>query len=243
MKNLICSRIWNQENLRAIIFLEVPVLLPAEQQIPAQQMALTLEMPEDKYPQAGWTHMYTDGSAVDTVRSGGSGVFVRTPTGETVSYANATGRKCSNVKVETSALQTAIAYIAETKAQNTVILADSKAALQSLASDTSGQPIHQLLKDLQHLPHECSVVLQWIPLCYRIPGNERADRLAKSGSKQPQPLSASTDQEAQTLLRNSQRSQWRRATGDYNPSTDPVNRLSRPLYSGCEQDTVAREHA
>ena len=43
--------------------------------------------------------------------------------------------------------------------------------------------------------------------------------LARSGSKQLQPLSTSTDQEAKTLLRNSQRSQRRRATGDYNPST------------------------
>ena len=35
--------------------------------------------------------MYTDGSAVDAVRNGGSGVFVTTPTGHTVSYSNATG--------------------------------------------------------------------------------------------------------------------------------------------------------
>ena len=42
--NHLCSRDWNQDDLRATIFLEVPGLLPAEQQIPAQQMALTLEM-------------------------------------------------------------------------------------------------------------------------------------------------------------------------------------------------------
>ena len=45
-------------------------------------MALTLEMLEEKYPQADWTHVYTDGSAVDAVRNGGSGVFVRNPTGQ-----------------------------------------------------------------------------------------------------------------------------------------------------------------
>ena len=95
--------------------------------------------------------------------------------------------------------------------------------------------IHQLLKDLQLLPHECTFVLQWIPVHCGIPGNERADRLAKSGSKQLQPMCNSTYQEAKTLLRNSQKSQWKRATGDYNPSTDPINRLARH-----EQTTIFR---
>ena len=151
-------------------------------------MALTLEMLEKKYPQADWTHVYTDGSAEDAVRNGGSGVFVRTPTGQTVSYSNATGRKCSHFKAETSALQNAVAYIAEMKPQQTVILTDSKAALQSLICNTPDQPIHQLPKDLQLLPHECTVVLQLILAHCGIPGNERADRQAKSGSKQLQPL-------------------------------------------------------
>ena len=233
--NNLCSRDWNQDDLRATIFLEVPGLLPAEQQIPAQQMALTLEMLEEKYPQAGWTHIYTDGSAEEAVRNGGSGVFVRTPTGQTFGYSNATGRKCSNFKAETSALQNAVAYIAEMKPQKTVILTDSKAALQSLTSNTPDQPIHQLLKDLQLLPHECTVVLQWIPAHCGIPGNERADRLAKTGSKQLQPTSTSTYQEAKTLLRNRQKCQWKKATGDYNPSTDPINRLARH-----EQTTIFR---
>ena len=109
-------------------------MLPAEQQIPTQQMALTLDMLEEEYLKADWTHIYTDGSAEDAVRNGGSGVFVGTATGQTVSYSNATGRKCSNFKAETSALQNAVAYIAEMKPQHTVILTDSKAALQSLTS-------------------------------------------------------------------------------------------------------------
>ena len=96
--NHLCSTDWNQEDLRATIFLEVPGLLPAEQQIPTQQMALTLEMLEEKYPQTDWTHIYTDDSTVDAVRNGGSGMFVRTPTGQTVSYSNATGRNAQTSK-------------------------------------------------------------------------------------------------------------------------------------------------
>ena len=68
-----------------------------------------------------------------------------------------------------------------------------------------------------------------------IPGNERADRLAKTGSKQLQPMSTSTYQEAKTLLRNRQKCQWKRATGDYNPSIDPINHLARH-----EQTTIFR---
>ena len=56
--NHLCSRDWNQDDLRATIFLEVPGLLPAEQKIPTQQMALTLEMLEEKHPHADWTHIH-----------------------------------------------------------------------------------------------------------------------------------------------------------------------------------------
>ena len=57
----------------------------------------------------------------DAVRNDGSGVFVRSPIGKTVSDTNATGRKCANFEAETSALQKAVAYIAEMKPQKTVI--------------------------------------------------------------------------------------------------------------------------
>ena len=233
--NHLCSTDWNQDDLRATIFMEVPDLLHPEQQIPAPQMALTVKMLEDKYPLADRTHIYTDSSAEEAVRNGGIGVFVRTPKEQTVSYSNATGRKCSNFRAETSALQNAVAYTAEMKPQKTVILTDSKAALQSLTSNTPDLQIHQLLKDVQLLPHECTVVLRWISAHCGIPGNERADRLAKSGRKQLQPMSNSTYQEAKTLLRNRQKCQWKRATGDHNPSTYPINRLARH-----EQTTIFR---
>ena len=60
---LLCSRNWNQEDLGATIVVEVPGLLPTEQRMPAQQMALTQGMLEEKNPQADWTHVYTDTSA------------------------------------------------------------------------------------------------------------------------------------------------------------------------------------
>ena len=53
-------------------------------------------MIHEKHPPANWTHVYTDGSAEDVARNGGSGVFVRPPAGQTVRHSNATDRKCSN---------------------------------------------------------------------------------------------------------------------------------------------------
>ena len=66
-------------------------------------------MPERKFLQADWTHVYTDGSAEFVVGNESSCMFVRTLTGQTASYANDTCKKCSNFKAKTSALQTAIA--------------------------------------------------------------------------------------------------------------------------------------
>ena len=66
----------------------------------------------------------------------------------------------------------------------------SEAAVQSLTSNLPHQPIHQ---QLQLLAHECTMVLWWIPAHCGISGNERADRLAKSGSKQLQPMSKTAE--------------------------------------------------
>ena len=73
-ENLLCSRDWNQEDLRATIFLEVPGLLPAKT-TDTNTVDLTLEMLEEKYSQADWIHIYPDGSAEDAVRNGDSGVL------------------------------------------------------------------------------------------------------------------------------------------------------------------------
>ena len=182
--------------------------------------------------------MSIDCSAEEAVRNGGSGVFARTPTGQTVGCSNATGRKLSNFKAETSALQNAVAYIAEMKPQKTVMLTDSKAALQSLISNTPDKPIHQLLKDLQLLPHECTVVLQWIPAHCGIPGNERTDRQAKSGSKNLQPMSTSTYQEAKTLLQTDKNVNGKEPLETAIPlltQSTIWQDMSKPLCSGCER--------
>ena len=51
--------------------------------------------------------------------------------------------------------------------------------------------------------------------------------LSEARRQTMQVMSISTYQKAKTLLRNNQKRQWKRATGDYNPSTDPINSLAR----------------
>ena len=234
--NNLCSRDWNQDDLRATIFLEVPGLLPAEQQIPAQQMALTLEMLEEIYPQAGWTHIYTDGSAEEAVRNGDSGVFVRTPTGQTFGYSNATGKKFSNFKAETSALQNAVACIAEMKPQKTVILTDSKAAFQSLTFDTPDQPIHQPTAERPAASPpwmHCGPTVDPFPLWDSRKWKSNCNPRPPPRTRKPKPCSE-TDKNVNgkepletTFPQLTQSTVWQD--------------MSKPLYSGCEQDTVACE--
>ena len=127
----------------------------------------------------------------------------------------------------------------------TVIFTDSKAALQSLTSNTSDQQISPTAEIPAASP---PMNTPWILAHCGIPGNERADHLAKSGSKQLQPMSTSTYQEAKTLLRNRQKCQWKSFIEPLETTTPLLSQssvwqdMSRPLYSGCKQDTVACEH-
>ena len=52
------------------------------------------------------------------------------------------------------------------------------------------------------------------------------------------PVSTSTYQEGKILPGNSQKCHWNRTTGDYNPSTDPINHLTRH-----EQTTIFKLRA
>ena len=88
------------------------------------------------------------------------------------------------------------------------------------------------------------IVLQWMPAHCGIPGNERTERPAKSGSKQPQPLSTSTYKKPKPC---SETSNDPSGKGPLETTTHLLTQstvwqdMSRSLYSGCEQDTVACE--
>ena len=81
-----------------------------KKQIPTQQMALTLEMLEEKYWQE--THIYTAPTAQCKMLLEMEAVacLSRPQQDKQLATHYTAGRKCSNFKAKTSALQTAVAY-------------------------------------------------------------------------------------------------------------------------------------
>ena len=57
-------------------FLSVPGITSKEQ-LPGELRNLTLALIADRFPHTAWTHVYTDGSAEEGMKNGGSGVYIR----------------------------------------------------------------------------------------------------------------------------------------------------------------------
>ena len=67
--------------------------------------------------------MYTDGSAENTVRNGGAGVYIQYPEGKEDKISVATALYSTNYKAEAEALKTAAAHIeVSTRASPNVVL-------------------------------------------------------------------------------------------------------------------------
>ena len=167
-----------------------------------QMKALTLAMLDESYNRKQWTQVFTDGSADAAIRNGGSGVFIHFPDGRTVERAIPAGKLSSNYRAEVTAVHEAAKLLQNENPPpaKVVILTDCKALTQSLQ-----QPDDQLskatVKELSELRSEAPIAIQWIPAHCGIRGNETADRLAKSGSRQEQPKTQVSFREAKTIIK------------------------------------------
>ena len=154
------------------------------------------------YDASVWTRVYTDGSADEAIKNGGSGIFIRYPDGHTSSRSLPAGAHSSNYRAELTALKEAARMIkADQHPPNHVVfLTDCKSAIQSLLS-----PNEQLERETQHILCDLSksahIAVQWIPAHCDVAGNERADKLAKSGSKMEQTNHPVSYREAKTLVK------------------------------------------
>lgn len=97
--------------------------------------------------------------------------------------------KVSIMEAELIAIAEALAFIASTDHSNSVILSDSKSALQHVARCTStfrGTPIAYSILTTINIIQQAgrSVVLQWIPAHIGLVGNEIVDNLAKKASRE-----------------------------------------------------------
>jgi len=165
---------------------DVPGITTGEEQIDTMKKAYAMAMIDEKYPEEAWIQAYTDGSATKAIQDGGAGVYLRLPCGEVKDFSIATGDRCSNYSAEVEALTHAVKKVMEfgDPRDPVVFLTDAKSVLQSLENGK----LQQLEEALHRLQNGRRVVLQWIPAHCGIPGNEKADTLAKAGAQEPQPI-------------------------------------------------------
>ena len=143
--------VWASRKSLPEVRTEIPGLAAKGTQAPELQKALTLEMIKSRYPKSTWTHVFTDGSAENAVRNGGSGAYIRRSDGTTSSLSIPAGDLSSSYRAEVHALKAATELLIEEDCnqQNIVLLSDSLSALQSLTNgptDFCTQQLHNSLR-------------------------------------------------------------------------------------------------
>ena len=94
---------------------------------------------------------------------------------------------------------------------DTVIFTDSMSALKALDSlEFTQLGIESLALSINSLltSYDIQLTLQWIPGHCDLPGNEKADKLAKEGAKQEQPNNPATYNNIRRILRNNSKEEW-----------------------------------
>ena len=161
------------------------------------------------------------------MKNGGSGVYIRYPDGDTTSLSVPGRLQCSNYLAEILAICTAAEHLLQSGKQmgNITIFTDSLSTLQALNSADPDQMIQGLHSCLAKLTAQHSVSLLWVPAHVGLTGNERADRLAKTGSQASQTQNPVTYREAKTLLHSCFNGHWKNENGGYHAHLDPIWRL------------------
>ena len=99
--------------------------------------------------------------------------------------------------------------------------------LQALNSPDPGPLVQSLKASLASLTERAHTTLQWVPAHIGLSGNERADRLAKEGSRLTQPTTPATYEQTKTLLRSSFKREWANLNHGYQAHRDPIRTLER----------------
>ena len=186
-------------------------------------------MIDEFYPGSTWTQVFTDGSAEDATRNGGSGIYIRHPDGDCSTLAVPGGQLCSNFRAEVHAISTAADFLSSCgkPLSHVVIFTDSMSTLQALKSPDPDSLIQCLKVSLATLTKNTPTTLQWVPAHVGLSGNEHADRLAKEGSQLPQPTTHVTYEEVKAFLRSRFRTDWMKLNNGYQAHQDPIRKLER----------------
>ena len=189
---------------------------------------LTTRHLDKKYPSGEWIRAYTDGSAMEAVEKGGSGVYIEIPNGDKIEKAIPSGLRCTNYKAEVEAIREAANLLGNlvNNKSKVVILSDAKSVLQSLENtkDFELDTLKEKLGALKKGTESCAI--QWVPGHCDLEGNDIADRLAREGSEMDQQVEEITFQEAKTMIRSKGRTKWQAKHPKYD-RRDAIRRLDR----------------
>lgn len=179
-------------------------------------------MLDESYNRTQWTQVFTDGSADESIKNGGSGVYICFPDGRKMECATPAGKLSSNYRAEVTAIREAAKILKNehSSLSKVVILTDCKSLIQSF-QHPDDQMSKTTVRDLTELQRTTPVVIQWIPAHCGIHGNEAGDKLAKADSRLKQPQTQVPYKEAKTILKRKYHH------GPANPK-DPYYLLERP---------------
>ena len=154
------------------------------------QLMSTAQKTIDKYPDS-FIHVYTDGSAFKGTMNAGYGSNIQYPDQTRDELFDSCGLNCSNFEAEALAIEVSLHHLTNVfeltpeKKSDIVVFSDAKSVLQSLEH---GKKENSYIRSLSRtitefkIAHQVKITLQWIPGHTNIPGNEKADKLAKQGS-------------------------------------------------------------
>jgi ribonuclease HI len=200
---------------------------------PSLLKALTLETIDRRYD--GWLKVFTDGSAEESIRNAGCGVFVEFPDGRPhIEKSAAVGQKANNYMAEVGAMQVAVEILQDIVDLNRfagiVILSDSKAAIQAMLMIHKCQDmqVHSVSGALNSLARDrgVTVCIQWVPGHCGVMGNVRADRLARIGRNHQQPVTAMTLEAVRSCTKSIKHARLLASTPGINVH-DPYYKLGR----------------
>ena len=179
---------------------------------------------------------------------GGGGALITTRSGESREVRVAAGSLCSSTRAELTAMRAAleeVSELADDLATGPVVLCtDSQAALLTVAGGPGAQltrlgaAIWNLLSNITE--RDQPVTLQWVPAHCGIPGNERADELAREAADLPQEAPADVRSLTGAVARAATRA-WRRAWPDSFFKRIWGDRMPRPV-SGEDRGAAVDVH-
>ncbi|XP_043216170.1 uncharacterized protein LOC122378769 [Amphibalanus amphitrite] len=190
--------------------------------------------------------VWSDGSAEGGVSAGGSGALIILPSGEEHELRAPAGRICSSTRAELVAIRGALEMLLRLEgglAESPVIVcADSQAALATLASGAGSQAtalgaaVWRLLLALTDGGRR--VFMQWIQAHCGIPGNERADVLAKEASSLSQDAVPTDVRSMVKAVGRSATKAWRRSWPDSFFKTIMGDRMPMPVLLESRDEAV-----